>query len=366
MFGTVGELIDLALQRAGPDIDEEAVIRAAYRHYPKINERGALYQADFEGINAEARRVEEGEQRLEKQLKTEVYEWQDKNERKITEAELLGRILNDLHALRDGLSKIIDLTFESSQQAARWIESIYQTRTRPTQTEREKADRLTKNIQGKCRQVEKLLHRCDGDINVHFGSTSLFYNKKPGSGDISIPLFRESPRPLVLLAKETSRMARETGFSEASLVNYVLTGKFPELPTARVTRRFHQTRRTSRVYSVVVFNADMKKKDLQQLYELLSAHHNIRSRESITEKDLQFLGIVAKHFGDQEEPQPSGQADWGKIAKDLLGSKSKWDAAKHRWYRLKNKLKNPDGISYIIRTFYVQQKTGRDHHAKKR
>ena len=112
--------------------------------------------------------------------------------------------------------------------AVEWIEA---------ESEKHKEDaKIPKDLINRIKEVEKKISKYYASITRN--RQILPYAKKDEDYEWKHNVYVSGPN-LVLLEKETQRMAKATGFPQSSLVIYVLTGKKPSHSRASLTARTH-------------------------------------------------------------------------------------------------------------------------------
>jgi hypothetical protein len=127
---------------------------------------------------------------------------------------------------------------------------------------------------------------------------------------------------LVPLAQASREMAQITGFSQASVVVYILAGIAPLLPSVRIHTRpnWNEEFQICRIQVQVEFNSpDVSYDQFRRLYGMLRHTWNVAKEKRLTERDYRILAIVERLGGEPRE----GQAAFWRKAQQLWNAEEK-------------------------------------------
>ena len=152
---------------------------------------------------------------------------------------------------------------------------------------------------------------------------------------------------LVPLARATREMAEATGFSQPSIVAYILADIAPLLPPVRTHTKWPMSEnlQTRRVQVLVEYNSpDITYNQSRQIHRKVRAAWNVDKGKRLTDRDRQILAIVESLGG---EPREAPSAFW-KEAKDLWNAEERgkkipvihknWRATQNKYHRLLKRL----------------------------
>jgi hypothetical protein len=152
---------------------------------------------------------------------------------------------------------------------------------------------------------------------------------------------------LVPLAQAAREMAEATGFSQPSVVAYILADIAPLLPSVRTHTKWpmSETLQTRRVQVLVEYNSpDVTYNQSRQIRRKVRAAWNVDKGKRLTDRDRQILAIVESLGG---EPREAPAAFWKK-AQDLWNAEEQgkkipvihknWRATQNKYHRLLKRL----------------------------
>lgn len=213
-------------------------------------------------------------------------------------------------------------------QAIKWIEN-QEKRSRGPKKDPEIISNLIRQAKSekkkkrlyKPKALEELRKKLDRPLSLSLSRPSLPYIKKNKDPLHWIPA---DGSKLTALAYETEKIERATGFNQASLVMYVLSGIKPLLPRYRISIKTHaytmpnKEQLTSREVELVFRCRDLKFGDLLRIHKEIKKSLSLKREIPLKEKSERVYKLI-KELG----PPPHG----------IRGKRNKqyWEKAKGSW-----------------------------------
>lgn len=260
---------------------------------------------------------------------------------------LAGTITPEVERLRLEYFGKTKAPFRSLSRSAKWIESLGGNVPRPSEPDLARAGALEV-------EASQIMEICGSLLHCEYETKCIrrwLAYAKPDSRYVH----RVAAPPgskLALLERASRDLSECTGFSQAGIVAYILTGERPLLPFARITRRHrsHGNRAPAVLESkravIELHSRDVTFEQFRQLYLHIREALNIRRAKSLSEEDRVFLEFVRSLGGEHENNGKRGKtkkAFWGKALRQWNRDHGErqyksWIALYRRYNRLKKRL----------------------------
>ena len=232
--------------------------------------------------------------------------------------------------------------FSSLEDAAKWIELSAEQQYKPSQRNRQRADRLTREITERCCQLRGLLGI---EPSFSLNTPSLDYAKPGNQWVHRVPVVAHSP--LAKLESVVSDLAKSTGFSRAAVTSLILVGLPPVLPLARICFHNQYPGRQSPLdirrhwVTMELYARDITYKQFRRIYREVGQPLKVTRTKPITTDHLELLRFVDSMGG---EPSNRGgkRAFWERVQKAWNRKSRKkmyktWRGLEMRYRRLQRK-----------------------------
>jgi hypothetical protein len=245
----------------------------------------------------------------------------------LTPDDLIHHIAPTVKAIRQQEFHRDDPPYRSMEEAAPWIEQEARAPYRGSPEQKASEYAL------KCR-IEQLLNEWSARTHLDWrgGDRTRFltYERTNGTGTACLRLPDPDPdeehpavrSPLARLQSAAVQMAEATGFSDPSLITYILTGIEPRLRPVMVSVRwqFHEGMDIYRQEMRENFlTGDVPFEEQRQIYRDYRAFFSTMRKKRLSAQDEDFLALVRQHG-----PVPQGRGS---------GAMAYWEDVRQKWNR---------------------------------
>ena len=284
---------------------------------------------------------------------------------------LTQKVTPEVKQVRDALSQICHLPFASYTEAVAWLES-WCTPAPSSESVEQQGRILDEIVETTASQRAIWEDLTGGTVEISVRFTTLFYARPvPGwqEGDEletriaiahyddhtqkamaegRIPIPKNSP--LVSLYHVSQQIANATGFSQASVVAYILADLKPLLARARlyIEPLFGRPFLSGSKATIELLASDMTHDNWQLLFRMIRRLWRLDTKRELNDSDQQLLDMI-EQLGRPPKTKRIPKAFWKQVCERWNAAEAQkpkphchqdWRATRNRFQRLKDKIEN--------------------------
>lgn len=253
---------------------------------------------------------------------------------------LVDSLQPDVEKLRLELFESSEPPFPNFEDAALWMEGEGAQRTAPESRHLERGHEIIDEIGRRAAELSELW-----DMPIYspaIDRLSISYVNPEGGparadvGPVKVSVAMGLRSKLVPIKRFIISASSRTGFSEESLVAYILSGTPPLLPELTVTTSYFRNLDVPPVDKIEIRTENFRKEDVTRAFKALQRARGGRKAAPVDAQDHLIIEVVRQLGGIPER----GKGEfWSRVSRELRrnGMKLSADAARMRWYRLRKK-----------------------------